>query len=45
MIREGRGGLRLPVRVTCKDCGTAGQLQVRPPVPTRGHGGWIAPPD
>jgi NAD-dependent SIR2 family protein deacetylase len=44
MIREGRGELRLPVRTTCRDCGAAGNLQVRPPVPTRGRGGWMEPP-
>jgi hypothetical protein len=43
MVRDGRGGLRLPVRVKCKDCGAVGQLQVRPPVPTRGLGGWMEP--
>jgi RNase P subunit RPR2 len=44
MIREEHGGRRLPVRVTCRDCGEVGQLQVRPPVPTRaGSNGWVMP--
>lgn len=44
MVREGKGSLRLPFTVRCRGCGDAGQLQVRPPVPTRSQAGWIAPP-
>ena len=44
MVAEGKGGLRLPITVRCTDCGEAGQLQVRPPAPTRGPGGWGEPP-
>jgi hypothetical protein len=46
LIDEGKGALRLPVRVHCRACGTAGRLQVRPPVPTRtGTVGWMSPAD
>ena len=41
MVREGRGEVRLPLRVRCRDCGEVGQLQVRPPVPTRTPHGWM----
>ena len=45
MVAQGKGSLRLPIRVRCQDCGEVGRLQVRPPVPTRGLGGWgEAPP-
>jgi hypothetical protein len=44
MVRQGRGSLRLPLVVRCRECGEAGQLQVRPPMPTRSVGDWIAPP-
>jgi hypothetical protein len=45
MVSQGRGSLRLPIVVRCHDCGERGQLQVRPPVPTRsGSAGWISPP-
>jgi hypothetical protein len=40
LVAEGKGLLRLPVTVRCRDCGERGTLQVRPPVPTRGPGGW-----
>jgi len=40
---QGKGSLRLRLGVRCKDCGAVGRLQVRPPVPTRGPGGWIEP--
>jgi len=43
MIRGGLGERRLPLRVKCGDCGTTGQLQVRPPMPTRTSAGWISP--
>jgi len=41
MVRQGRGDIRLPLRVRCRDCGAPGQLQVRPPMPARGSVGWI----
>lgn len=44
LIAAGQGDRRLPLPVRCADCGTRGELQVRPPVPTRGQGGWIEPP-
>ena len=44
MIAEGKGAMRLPLAVRCRDCGEVGQLQVRPPMPARGTAGWIAPP-
>ncbi len=43
-VSQGMGSLRLPLRVRCRNCSELGQLQVRPPVPTRVVGGWIAPP-
>ena len=43
MIDAGLGERRLPIRVRCQICGEAGRLQVRPPVPTRGPGGWMEP--
>jgi len=43
MISAGQGERRLPLRVRCCDCGEIGRLQVRPPVPTRGPGGWMQP--
>jgi hypothetical protein len=41
MVRQGKGSMRLPLRVRCLQCGNAGQLQVRPPMPARGAVGWI----
>jgi len=41
MVAAGHGARRLPIRVRCRACGEVGQLQVRPPVPTRGPGGWM----
>lgn len=42
MVRQGRGSLHLPITARCRDCGEVGQLQVRPPVPTRsGAVGWV----
>jgi hypothetical protein len=41
MVRQGKGSMRLPLRVRCLGCGNAGQLQVRPPMPARGAVGWI----
>jgi len=35
MVAAGHGSRRLPIRVRCRECGEAGVLQVRPPVPTR----------
>jgi len=43
MVSEGNGSLRLPIRVRCRECGELGQLQVRPPTPTRSSSGWISP--
>jgi hypothetical protein len=45
MIQRGEGGRRLPLRVRCRWCCAAGQLQVRPPMPAKGSVGWIAPPN
>jgi len=45
MVTQGKGSLRLPLRIRCRDCDEVGQLQVRPPMPTRSSGGWITPPD
>jgi hypothetical protein len=44
MVDAGLGDRRLPIRVRCRECGELGRLQVRPPVPTRGAGGWLEPP-
>ena len=45
MIYAGHGERRLPITVRCRDCGEVGQLQVRPPVPTRPASvGWISVP-
>jgi hypothetical protein len=44
MVADGHGERRLPIVVRCQLCGETGRLQVRPPVPTRGPGGWITPP-
>jgi hypothetical protein len=43
LIAAGHGSRRLPIRVRCHVCGEVGRLQVRPPVPTRGPGGWLEP--
>ena len=43
MIDAGHGERRLPITVRCHQCGAVGRLQVRPPVPTRGPGGWMEP--
>jgi hypothetical protein len=41
MITAGLGDRRLPLVVHCRDCVTAGQMQVRPPVPARNSQmGW-----
>ena len=42
-VSQGKGSLRLPISVRCRDCGEPGRLQVRPPTPTRGPGGWMEP--
>jgi hypothetical protein len=44
MVAQGKGSLRLPLKVHCRDCNEVGQLQVRPPMPTRSSTGWITPP-
>ena len=42
MVAEGRGSLRLPLAVRCRDCGEHGKLQVRPPMPAHPRAaGWI----
>lgn len=42
LVRHGKGSLRLPIRVRCRDGGSVGQLQVRPPMPTWSNAiGWI----
>jgi RNase P subunit RPR2 len=42
LVAGGRGSSRLPVSVRCRDCGNAGRLQVRPPVPSHPRSvGWI----
>lgn len=33
LVAQGKGSLRLPIKVRCRDCGGVGTLQVRPPVP------------
>ena len=43
MVAAGQGERRLPIRVRCEVCGQVGKLQVRPPAPTRGPGGWMEP--
>jgi hypothetical protein len=41
LVEQGQGSRCLPLAVRCRDCGEAGRLQVRPPVPTRvGAIGW-----
>jgi len=42
-VAAGHGSRRLPLTVRCRACGAVGQLQVRPPVPTRAPGGWMEP--
>ena len=43
-VNQGKGSLRLPLRVRCRNCGEVGQLQVRPPMPTWSNAnGWIEP--
>lgn len=44
MVAAGLGARRLPITVRCHVCGEVGRLQVRPPVPTRGPGGWMESP-
>jgi hypothetical protein len=42
MVAQGKGSLRLPLRMRCRDCGQTGQLQVRPPMPSHPRAsGWI----
>ena len=43
MVAAGHGERGLPTRVRCQTCGEVGRLQVRPPVPSRGPGGWMEP--
>jgi hypothetical protein len=44
MVAAGHGDRRLPIKVRCHVCAGLGRLQVRPPVPTRGPGGWMETP-
>lgn len=44
MVLAGQGSRRLPLKVRCRDCGEVGQIQVRPPMPSRSSTGWIALP-
>jgi hypothetical protein len=44
MVAHGQGVRRLPLKLRCGQCGQPGQLQVRPPAPTRAAAGWIPPP-
>jgi RNase P subunit RPR2 len=44
MIAQGKGALRLPIVVRCRECGEPGRLQVRPPIPMPSAAGWITPP-
>ena len=42
MVAGGMGARRLPLTVRCRDCGEAGQLQVRAPMPAHPQAaGWI----
>ncbi len=41
LVATGHGPRGLPIRVHCLICSEVGQLQARPPVPTRGSGGWM----
>lgn len=43
LVTQGKGSLRLPIKVRCRDCGERGLLQVRPPVPTLDprRAGWM----
>jgi hypothetical protein len=44
MVAHGKGSLRLPLALRCRDCGQAGQLQVRPPMPSNPQAvGWVQP--
>ena len=44
LVAQGKGSLRLPLKVRCRDCGEVGELQVRPPMPARSSSGWTQPP-
>ena len=42
MVAQGKGSLRLPITVRCRDCGEVGRLQVRPLMPTWSNtNGWM----
>jgi hypothetical protein len=44
LVAGGRGSLRLPFAVRCRDCGKTGRLQVRPPMPLHPRAvGWMEP--
>jgi hypothetical protein len=40
MVAQGKGSLRLPLTVRCRDCGDPGQRQVRAPVRTLNCSTW-----
>ena len=45
LIRQGKGAMRLPIRVRCLRCGELGKLQVRPTMPKWSNAnGWISLP-
>jgi len=41
LVAAGQGSRRLTTKVRCQVCDEVPRLQVRPPVPTRGPGGWM----
>ena len=42
LVAQGKGPLRLPLKVRCRDCGEVGRLQVRPPMPAHPRAvGWV----
>jgi hypothetical protein len=44
LVDAGFGDRRLPLSTRCTDCGSRGELQVRPPMPTRDPStGWLSP--
>jgi hypothetical protein len=44
MVRQGYGTRRMPIVVRCRWCDAIGNVQVRPPMPSRSSTGWISPP-
>jgi len=41
MVAAGYGQHRLPLPISCGECGEVGRLRVRPPVPTCEAGVWM----